>query len=188
MGLTLGDDHVDVPFVCGHQGLLDGVAAYEDLGFVVASGIELLDFLDVLAEIVSEREPDGNWLLGEDSLNTWILRRLSHVADPAKETDADWDRRLSGKVQCLANGAKTLLDFVGGIEACDGCEIATVPKSGVHVPAPMKPKPPAPVTAAASSGVEANAIGAATIGLLMSAIGSVSIDETTNEWPYSRVG
>ena len=111
---------------------------------------------------------------------------LFRSADPAKETDADWNRRLSGKIQCLANGAKTLLDFVGGIEACNGCEIATVSKSAVHAPAPMKPKPPAPVTAAASSGVDANAIGAATIGLLMSAIGSVSINEDDERMPLLK--
>jgi hypothetical protein len=37
------------------------------------------------------------------------------------------------------------------------------------LPAPMHPNPPAAVTAAASSGVEANAMGAATIGVVISA-------------------
>ena len=164
----MSDDDIDLPFVRGHQGLVDGVAADEDLRLMVALGIELLYGLNILVQIVAEREPDSDRLLSKDGLNARVFGRFGHVANPAEETNADGHRRVSRDVQSLAHRLKALLDFVRRIEAYTNLRILQDRKQFTNAPAPMKPKPPAPETAAARSGVEANAIGAATIGLRMS--------------------
>lgn len=109
---TLGDDNVHLPLVPRAEGLVDGVAAAEDLRLVGALRVVLTHGLDVLVQVVSERKPDRGDLLGEDGGDARVLRRLRHVEDPAKETDTDGEGGVRGDLQGLTCGGESLLELL----------------------------------------------------------------------------
>ena len=116
----MGDDNVDLPLVRGAERLVDGVAAAEDLGLVLALGVKFAHRLDVLLEVVSECEPHGSNLLFENGGDTGVFGSLCHVEDPTKETDTGREDSIVRELQRLSDRLQVRPELLRGVEACEG--------------------------------------------------------------------
>lgn len=121
---TLSDDDVDLPLVPGAERLVDGVAAAEDLGLVLALRVVLADGLDILLEVVAEGEPDGGDLLLQDGGDARVLRRFGHVQDPAEEANTNGQWGILRNFQGLARGLEVFLQLLRGVKACKSALIS----------------------------------------------------------------
>lgn len=128
-----------------------------------------LNLVNIFFQIATKREPDRGRKLVQDCEEAGVIRGLGDVKNPANESDSDRYRHPLGDVEPRADFMNFFSQEVRGIKTCRSGR-STGGKIDIGLlPAPMHPKPPAADTSAANAGVQANAMGAHTIGVVISA-------------------